>query len=44
MRRELFNIGGGGGGGGGGKASDANFNTCGGVLGKCTYTHACAYT
>ena len=38
MRRELFNI------GGGGEASDANFNTCGGVLEKCTYTHACAYT
>ena len=43
MRRKLFNIRGGGGGGGGG-ASDANFNTCGGILQKCTNTHACAYT
>ena len=38
-RRKLFNIGG----GGGGKASEANFNTCGGVLQKCTYTHACTH-
>ena len=39
MRRKLFNIG-----GGGEKASDANFNTYGGILQKCTYTHACAPT
>ena len=39
-----FSILGGGGGGGGGGASDANFNTCGGILQKCTYTHACAHT
>ena len=32
------------GGGGGGGASDANFNTCGGILQKCTYRHACAHT
>ena len=37
MRRKLFNIGGGGG-GGAGEASDANFNTCGGILQKCTYS------
>ena len=41
MRRKLFNIGRGGGGGG---ASDANLNTCGGILQKCTYKHACAHT
>ena len=37
MRRKLLNIGGGG-------ASDANFNTCGGILQKCTYVHACEHT
>ena len=44
MRRKLFNIfffflGG----GGGGEASDANFNTCGGILQK-MYIHACMRT
>ena len=39
MRRKLFNIG-----VGVGEASDTNFNTCGGILQKCTYTHACAHT
>ena len=34
----------GGGGGGGEEASDANFNTCGGILQKCNYTHVCAHT
>ena len=50
MRRELFNIWreGRGGGGGGGKASDANFNTCGGVLKNVhtrmhAFTHECTY-
>ena len=37
MRRKLFNIGGGGG------ASDANFNTCGGILQK-MYIQACMRT
>ena len=37
MRRKLIKI------GGGGEASDANFHSCGGILQKCTYTHACAH-
>ena len=28
---------------GGGKASEPNFNTCRGVLQKCTYTHVCTH-